>query len=157
MLGQRHVWSSPSFRPAWVQFISSYWRSMQMNTHPLPLHHSPVGPSASSANSSTGQKPCTALYVLNRLWGPRNFLSNGIRSTLWGTNQRDSANKPFTTRLTLGVNKRRSYGSMILRPSFLSPTPSLAMYCICVRVHASVCVIPVMVFDKFSEEHTYIS
>jgi hypothetical protein len=35
----------------------------QANKHlPLATSPHPVGPSASSANTSTGQKPCSALY-----------------------------------------------------------------------------------------------
>jgi hypothetical protein len=50
-----HVWSSPSLLSAFLSTVDLITlSSKQINTHPSP------GPLASSTNSSTGQKPCTA-------------------------------------------------------------------------------------------------
>jgi len=64
MQRKRHVWPIPSLR---LRKYSWPWHTkFQANKLPnLATSPRPVGSSASSTNSSTGQNPCTVLYKAN--------------------------------------------------------------------------------------------
>jgi hypothetical protein len=51
-----HIWSSVFSPPTSVRLTLPHCSYKQINTHPSPLQPHPASPSATSANSSNGQK-----------------------------------------------------------------------------------------------------